>query len=424
MSRTRLGDIALFRRGASPRPIADPKWFSDTGPGWVRIADVTRSGKYLTTTEQCLSEEGVSRSVRVKRGDVLISVAASVGVTAIVQMDACIHDGWVAVSDYGSHCDGEFLYYLLNNEAPRISAIGQAGTQANINAEILRDWVVSVPPLATQRYIASILRLTDELLTTIEHLITVKRAFKRALMNDLLTGRRRFPEFVRSSGTRWTRLGTIPTDWEISPLSTVTERLTRRNAANVPRVLTCSGEQGLIDQTEFFSKLVASDAREGYFLLHHGDFAYNRSTMKGYPFGAIKRLDKYEIGAVSTLNICFSLRPSTIDSDFVVHLFESGVLNRQLGRIARVGSRAHGLLNVTMDDFYAIGVPLPSPEEQQTISAVLNRLDDEIALLQDLHISNATLKRGLMQRLLSGEIELPELLPTAGAAAETTDDNS
>lgn len=285
-------------------------------------------------------------------------------------------------------------------------------------------WVFHLPPKSIQRWLVHHLEQLDETLDRIESLVTAKRAFKRALMNDLLTGRRRFPEFVRSSATQWSRVGQVPTDWGITPLSSLTERLTRRNAANSPTVLTCSGEQGLVDQTTFFTKSVASESRESYFLLHRGDFAYNRSSMKGYPFGATKRLDRYDAGAVSTLNICFSLRPGAVDSDFLVHYFESGLLNRQLGRIARVGSRAHGLLNVTMDDFYSIELSLPGKDEQQAIATVLGKLDQEVEMLGALYAEHQALNRGLMQRLLSGEIEIPEHLTAATVAAEAGDDDS
>lgn len=320
--------------------------------------------------------------------------------------------------------DPSFLHYALEFDGERIRKLaGNTAVPLVTKSQLLR-FPVLLPPIATQRWVGALLRTCDTTTLAVSALVERKHTFKRALMNDLLTGRRRFPEFVRSSNSKRSRVGSIPSDWDITRLSAVTERLTRRNVTNVPRVLTCSGEQGLVHQTDYFTKSVASESREGYFLLHRGDFAYNRSSMKGYPFGAIKRLDRYDTGAVSTLNICFSLLPGTIVSEFLVHFFESGLLNRQLGRIARVGSRAHGLLNVTMDDFYALELPLPTPEEQLAISAVLNRLGDEISILQELRSTQASLKRGLMQRLLSGEIEIPEHLTGATSAAESTDDDS
>lgn len=226
-------------------------------------------------------------------------------------------------------------------------------------------------------------------------------------MQELLTGRRRFPEFGKTAGVRYTPVGEFPQDWEVLPLSAVAQEVTRRNEEGIDLVLTCSGEHGLIDQREFFSKLVASEYREGYFLLRKGEFAYNRSSMKGYPFGAIKRLDRYDAGALSTLNICFAVNETIWDSDFAVHFFESGLLNRQLGRITRVGSRAHGLLNVNKSDFFSLRVPVPSHEEQRRIASVLNTLDREIDRLITLKSAYQEKKRGLMQKLLTGELTVP-----------------
>ena len=86
--------------------------------------------------------------------------------------------------------------------------------------------------------------------------------------------------------------------------------------------------------------------------------------MKDYPYGAIKRLEKYEEGILSTLYICFSINKDSGCSDYYMHLFESGLLNRGSREVAQVGSRAHGLLNVTLKEFLNIKVPQPSNEEQ------------------------------------------------------------
>ncbi|MBI5347169.1 MAG: restriction endonuclease subunit S, partial [Candidatus Aenigmarchaeota archaeon] len=93
--RLKIGDIAQVGRGASPRPIQDPKWFADSGIGWIRIEDVTSSRKYIEKTKQYLSEEGVSKSVFVDRGDLIMSICGTIGRPMILNMQACIHDGFV-----------------------------------------------------------------------------------------------------------------------------------------------------------------------------------------------------------------------------------------------------------------------------------------------------------------------------------------
>ena len=124
--RRSLGDLARIRRGASPRPIDDPRWFAQDGPGWVRISDVTRAKGWLRETEQHLSSEGVECSVRVMPGDVLMSICATIGEPVIVDMDACIHDGFVVFDQFNGKLDRHYLLHLLRATAPHLRARGPA----------------------------------------------------------------------------------------------------------------------------------------------------------------------------------------------------------------------------------------------------------------------------------------------------------
>ena len=140
-------------------------------------------------------------------------------------------------------------------------------------------------------------------------------------MQQLLTGRRRYAGFAHSPETHQTPCGVLPIDWKTAPLSQFARELRRKNSEGVIRVLTASGTHGLVDQREYFNRRVAGKAIDKYYLLKRGDFAYNRSLMKGYPFGATKRLDNYESGVVSTLYLCFQLVSEECLSDYLVLLF-------------------------------------------------------------------------------------------------------
>lgn len=194
----------------------------------------------------------------------------------------------------------------------------------------------------------------------------------------------------------------LPAGWGWSRLGAVFSRLRRKNTAGITRVLTASGEFGLIDQKEFFNKRVAARNVSGYFHLQRGEFAYNRSSMKGYPFGAIKRLDRYDDGVLSTLCLCFYLRDdAALDSDFATYVFDSDILNDELRPIARVGARAHGLLNVTPDDFMSVSFPLPPLPEQKKIAAILSSVDEAIQATQAVIDQTRRVKEGLLQELLT-----------------------
>ncbi len=194
----------------------------------------------------------------------------------------------------------------------------------------------------------------------------------------------------------------VPSGWKWTRIGQHFQRVRRKNTAGVTRVLTASGKHGLIDQEEFFNKRIAAAKLAGYFHLKRGEFAYNRSSMNGYPCGAIKRLDRYDDGVLSTLYLCFGiLQSSGILSDYAAQLFDSGQLDDELRPIARVGARAHGLLNVTPDDFMEVSFPLPPLPEQTKIAAILSSVDEAIQATQAVSEQTRRVKEGLLQTLLT-----------------------
>ena len=205
----------------------------------------------------------------------------------------------------------------------------------------------------------------------------------------------------------------LPEGWHWSRIKEQFQRVKRKNTAGVSRVLTASGEHGLIDQEEYFNKRVAARDTSNYFHLKRGEFAYNRSSMSGYPYGAVKRLDLYESGALSTLYLCFALRDNAkITSDYATQMFDSNLLNEELQPIVRVGARAHGLLNVTPADFMDVSFPLPPLAEQRKIAAILSSVDDAIAATQAVIEQTRTVKKGLLQELMTRGIGHTEFKKT------------
>ena len=196
--------------------------------------------------------------------------------------------------------------------------------------------------------------------------------------------------------------GEVPSGWRSTKLGEQFIRVQRKNTAGIERVLTASGEQGLVDQEDFFNKRVAGRDLSGYVHLKRGEFAYNRSSMNGYPCGAIKRLDRYDEGVVSTLYLCMALRNgSSVDADFVAAMLDSPILESGLRPIAKVGARAHGLLNVTPDDFFDVSFLLPPLPEQQKIAAILSSVDEAIQATQGVIDQTRRVKEGLLQDLLT-----------------------
>ena len=197
-------------------------------------------------------------------------------------------------------------------------------------------------------------------------------------------------------------------EWEKKHLSNMVERVVRKNKDNrTQRPLTISAQYGLVDQEEFFNKIAASKNLEGYYLLEKGEFAYNKSYSNGYPFGTIKRLDRYDNGAVSTLYICFNNKEN-YNSDYLVQYFESSKWHREVSMIAVEGARNHGLLNVSVPDFFDTIHRVPSLQEQERIANFLTKVD-KIIEKQDEKVKNLEkYKKGMMQKIFSQEIRFKD----------------
>ena len=174
-------------------------------------------------------------------------------------------------------------------------------------------------------------------------------------------------------------------DWEQRKLGDLVDRVTRKNQDLVSELpLTISAQYGLIDQNEFFDKRVASKDVSGYYLIENGEFAYNKSTSTDAPWGAIKRLDRYENGVLSTLYIVFGIKENNpIDSDFLVSYYSTNLWHKGIHEIAAEGARNHGLLNIAPADFFETKLMIPQDiEEQKKIGKYFEELERLITLHQ------------------------------------------
>ena len=202
-------------------------------------------------------------------------------------------------------------------------------------------------------------------------------------------------------------------DWEQRKLGELCERLTRKNKDNESDLpLTISSQLGLIDQRDFFNKVVAAKDMSDYYLLQNGEFAYNKSYSSGYEYGSIKRLNAYEKGCLSTLYICFNLISDRVDSNYLECYFDTLQWYGDVSKICAEGARNHGLLNVDTKAFFTdvtIKIPIDIKEQQQ-ISTLLNNLDHLITLHQRKCDETKKLKKFMLQKMFPKDGEkIPEI---------------
>ena len=289
--------------------------------------------------------------------------------------------------------DDGWLYATLRHVTDRIErkAHGFKSTLVHVKKPEIEQQPILLPPRPEQKKIAEILSTWDKAIATNEKLLVNAAAQKRALMQQLLTGKRRLKGFERG-------------EWKRQPLDAVFERVRQKNTAGNQNVLTISGRDGLVSQSHYFNKIVAASDTSGYTLIQGGDFAYNKSYSAGYPLGAIKMLPLGHSGVLSSLYICFRIKNKTRDHfDFYRHWFEFGGLNRELSVIAQEGARNHGLLNVGLSEFFKLLISRPDAEEQREIAALLNDAELQVrnAELQLCRLGSE--KRSIMQQLLTGK---------------------
>lgn len=282
-------------------------------------------------------------------------------------------------------------YYLCAYlESLKYDKYNTGTAQPKLNREVCEKIPILAPPLAEQRKIAEVLGVWDEAIEKQARLIEKLALRKRALMQRLLSAKLRLPGFS--------------SPWQKVKLGDICERVTRKNIEDNQNVMTISAQRGFVAQTDFFNKSVASETLESYYLVFRDEFCYNKSYSNGYPMGAIKRLSEAEKAVVTSLYICFNVKPGTdANIDYLSYYFDNGGLNRGLTKIANEGGRAHGLLNVTPKDFFGLSFEIPSLKEQTAIAEVLTAADREIELAKEKLERLRRQKRGLMQQLLTGK---------------------
>ena len=287
------------------------------------------------------------------------------------------------------------ITYMLTKRGKDIleaASPGGAGRNRTLGQDRFMKSKIILPPAEEQCRIAEILTAQNKVIELKEKLLAEKLRQKKYLMQQLLTGKKRLPGFDG--------------EWQNCRLHQITKRIRRRNTVGNENVLTISAQYGLINQSEFFNKEIASEDKSNYYLLHRNDFAYNKSYSSGYPYGAIKRLTRYDQGIVSPLYICFEIVGDHVSLEYMEQYFEAGLMNREIQAFAQEGARNHGLLNIAVDDFFNSKIVLPSSEEQRAIAAILTAADREIELLQQDLEQEKQKKKALMQLLLTGIVRV------------------
>lgn len=391
-----VGDACEFTSGNGFRP---PDW-STEGLPIIRIQNLNGS-----TAFNYFKGEPESKWL-VEPGTMLFAWAGTKGVS----FGPTIWEGPVAVLNQHifkvhpkTNVDKAWLFLILQMVTQRIeqNAHGFKATLVHVRKSDITQQVIPLPPLPEQRKIAQILSTWDEAIQVVEALIAALKARKRGLMQRLLTGEVRFPGFVESDETIETRFGDIPADWRYVPISEIARSVSAKNSrgADLP-VLSCTKYDGLVDSLEYFGRQIYSEDTSTYKTVERNQFAYATNHIEE---GSIGYQDLYDRALISPMYTVFETTGRINDSylykvlktELYRHIFEvstSASVNRR-------GSLRWG-------EFSKIPVPLPSLAEQRSIAEVIDSADGVIEQFVVLRDSLREQKRGLMQRLLTGEVRV------------------
>lgn len=382
----------------------------------IRVSDLSSESVKIDNQKVFLPQELMESSTKykLKDDDVLITTVGSkpelresaVGRAIYInKAHGYLNQNLLIMRPKGEHLP-RFIFSQLNT--PRyinhITNIQRGNAnQSNITVVDLFEYRVSTTSLPEQQKIASFLSKVDEKISLLTEKKDKLTEYKKGVMQQLFNGMWEeqdgqltfIPPTLRFNADD----GSGFPDWKEKKLGQVFTRIRRKNKENNQNVLTISAQQGLINQEKYFNKSVAAKDVTGYYLLENGDFAYNKSYSKGYPMGAIKRLNNYDKGVVSTLYICFGLNKGFV-SDFFEHYFESGLQNRDLSKIAQEGARNHGLLNISVDEFFKdVKLLTPSHDEQLKIANFISAINQKIDLANSELEKAKEWKKGLLQQM-------------------------
>jgi len=340
-------------------------------------------------------EANITGYKKVDRGDFVISLRSFQGGIEYSEYEGLVSPAYTVLKSVLPICDGYYRAYLKSVDYISRLNKGTYGIRdgKQIGFEDFGDMVVHYPPIAEQERIAEILSAKDKLIALKERLIEEKKRQKKALMQQLLTGKKRLPGF---SG-----------EWKTIKLSQISQKITEKNTDfkfNI--VFSNSAQNGIIPQTEQFDKDIANDENiDKYYVVPRGCFVYNPRISVTAPCGPINVNHNTYTGVMSPLYTVFSVNSELIDNDYLEQYFKSTIWFRYMNSIANYGAR-HDRMSITDDYFFNMPIKVGGGDEQYAIKKILVAADKEIEILQKELDQEKQKKKALMQLLLTGIVRV------------------
>lgn len=379
----KLNEKASIQRGKfSPRPRNDPQYYNGDYP-FVQTNDVVNSRGKITTYSQTLNEKGLKVSKLFPKGTILMTIAANIGFTGILNRDMTCPDSLVGIQCKKSLYNQFLNFYFIFNQK-RIDYLAEEAAQKNINLSTLNSFNIPLPSVKEQEKIAEILTTCDETIIKQEELIEAKIKQKKALSQKLLSGEVRF--------------GGFNDEWEDIRLGKYIKEISKKNKENIDLVLSVTNKHGFIAQKDYFDKEVASKNTSNYKIVKRGNFAYNPSRIN---VGSLGLLEEYEIGILSPMYVIFECLKG-LNKEYLNYWLNTHNFTGNLYKFLSGSVRD----SLAFNDMKLMKIKLPVLKEQEKIVEVLSLVDKEINLLKKELEELKLQKKALMQKLLTGEVRV------------------
>ena len=392
----KLGNVLKFQNGFN-----GSKERYGTGTKLISVMDILNDDFITYESIRGLADvtEEEKERFSVDFGDVLFQRSSEnvedAGRTNVyLDRKRAVFGGFVIRGKKNSDYQPEFMRYVLDTKMIRkqITTKAQGAQHINVSQETLQDVLFCLPSKEEQIRIGNYFRNLDNLITLHQRKYDEMKTLKKYMLQKMFPQNGPKIPKIRFEG--------FTGEWEQRKLGDLADRVTRKNQDLVSELpLTISAQYGLIDQNEFFDKRVASKDVSGYYLIENGEFAYNKST--DAPWGAIKRLDRYENGVLSTLYIVFGIKENNpVDSDFLVLYYSTNLWHKGIHEIAAEGARNHGLLNIAPADFFETKLMISQDiEEQNKIGKYFEELERLITLHQRKCNELKNIKKFMLQSM-------------------------
>jgi len=403
-----LGELTDICRGSSPRPIADTRYFDGGTVPWVKIADATRSGKFLYETKQHVNDFGASFSRRLPPGTILVAASGTLGYTQILGVEGCAHDGWLILQNLRD-LDRDFAYYALKTLEQHFFNSGSGAAIQNINTDILRKSEIPHPPLPIQQRVAGILSAYDELIENSQRRIKILESMARALYREWFVhfrcpGHENHPRVASP-------LGEIPLGWGVTTLGAVTTKIgsgaTPRGGKDAYKTegIHLIRSLNIYDYTFEFANLAFIDEKQAADLdnvtIETNDVLLN---ITGASVARCALVPSYLLPARVNQHVAIvRADPDKVSPFYLLDAINSDERKQQLLALAQGGATREALTKDTVSNFQIVLPPSSLMDCYDAAASGIHK-QREILLRQ---IQNLRRTRDLLlPRLLSGQIDV------------------